>query len=129
MRHRIAYGLVLALVGGCGDDSGTVAADAAGGGDARADGAPPVDGTLAVDGAAADAAPGDGANGVVCGEETCDPGEDCCIESFQPNGCMTAGACPGPARTCDGPEDCADGEACCLDFGAGGNTTSCREPG
>lgn len=111
--------LVLAV--GCGDDGGDNGDDTSNDIDAPAaiDGPPnPIDGPP-IDGAPVDG----GTTGVVCGDVTCDPGMDCCVEPGMGGGtsCVAAGTCTGTAFACDDISDCATaGDVCC--FGQGGSS-------
>lgn len=55
-------------------------------------------------------------DGVACGSMSCGPTEQCCVDLFQPTGCIAAGdICPGTGALCDGVEDCQAGDRCCAD--------------
>jgi hypothetical protein len=114
--------LSLAACGGD-DETNTPTIDAEGGVDTAGgggDGAV-IDGAGGADGSAlADAGPttdAPGMSGVVCGADTCDATEKCCITV---SGMATMSTCVplmdpcgGVALECDGPEDCDTGDTCC----------------
>lgn len=63
-------------------------------------------------------------DGVSCGQERCQPGEQCCVEPTAPPYCLSGGDfCPGQAAFCDGVEDCPGDEYCC----DGADATCCSD--
>lgn len=86
-----------------------------------------------VDASLIDAGPPDADTaGVLCGDVTCDPGMDCCVEQGAGGStCVAAGTCGGTAFTCDDITDCATaGDVCC--YGMDGSTcvaaAECQTP-
>jgi hypothetical protein len=122
---RLTYALPLALAAvGCGDNTLTTNQDMAGtGGDAAKvqdlamngiqDMAVPVD--LAMPVGDMTRVIGD-ANGISCGMQTCNVGEQCCIDVGQMTGTCAASCNDGSVDVmCDGPEDCS-ANPCCASF-------------
>src|SRR3954467_7554054 len=62
-------------------------------------------------------------DGVVCGEQTCNAMEKCCIDTINSPRCIAVGdVCPGTSALCDGLEDCQAGDQCCADS----STVTCK---
>jgi hypothetical protein len=74
--------------------------------------------------------------GVVCGETTCEIGQDCCVGvgGGGSQTCVEADTCQGTTISCDGTGQCtAEGEVCCGTASDGGGTEcveadSCQVP-
>jgi hypothetical protein len=70
-----------------------------------------------------------GAVPIVCGNSTCAPGAECCLQIGAAETCSAAGQCPGVVLACTGSGSCASGQVCCVDLEIGGVSvrgTSCE---